>query len=185
MPWVYGALKHWNTWQGTKSLDKKAVDVCHYAASLIIFNMQIKSAELYVCEIKVQHLCIINDCVVSAREIETNYGIMWCSCAFLLVLIIKSISRVSRHLFVVVVVPELIHHARVTQQKAFRDQNYQIVALTALWAFLAYDVTQNLILKHLNAKRYTLPTDKIHHSRHWVALHLHSRTERLLLYFHI
>lgn len=48
-------------------------------------------------------------------------------------------------------------------------KNYQIVALTTLWSFLAYEVTQNLILEHLDAKishkhysrmKYSIDTDK-------------------------
>lgn len=50
---------------------------------------------------------------------------------------------------------QLIHHHihHLCQLKSLDEvNNYQIVALTTLWSFLAHEVAQNLILKDLNVR---------------------------------
>lgn len=65
-----------------------------------------------------------------------------------------SISTVGAFMFGGGGVPsQLIYHHihQLCQLKSFDEvNNYQIVALTTLWSFLAHEVAQNFILEDLN-----------------------------------
>lgn len=94
-------------------------------------------------------LCFIEKYIVSACQPMIT---MWGGFSFVLMLFNKSISSESRHPAVLLWAHLLKHHIHFIQTNA-DSKNYQIVALTTLWSFLAHEVTQNLIFKYLNAEK--------------------------------
>lgn len=64
--------------------------------------------------------------------------------------------------------PTLINHTTSHSSqtiKVWRGNNYQIVALTTLGSFLAHEVAQYLILKHLNVEKKSDQTDDYHYAQ--------------------